>query len=872
MIDGAGNSETSHFGPWYVGNTDLSTVCSARGQAITLDGFLDVANNEWTTSEFLDDDERAGQARMLYATWDADHFYIGWQGARWQIDGELIAYLDTQTGGSTSALSGAITLPFAADYAIVIEDEITGTLYEYDGSQWITSSLPWEFAHDSNNGGGTEIRLPFGAQVVSGAVQLLALELSDGAPIALFPTTNALTGPWNAAYIWSDLCATDDPGDGQPTALNATLNTGSVPGTKALVGPGSFIEYGISITNNETNQTLSSAQVNLTAATGLSFESITGITCSPAAACTAGENTWTINLPDVDPAETAQFSVTARLVADLTGIPQISTGIELEQAGSPLATATRTHATDSTAPTIALEDPATLSLQPGLQRIVGSADDGTGIGVAAVQVRPEGGTWQTITGTVLWEAVLNVPQVSTYSIDVRALDAFDNTGTPVRYDFTVDTISPTVSITLPATLRGGLVRLLGTATDPLPLGGAITDVEVQLGLETNEWLPAETPTLIAGTTNYRWSFLWDLPPIDGDEVPVRVRATDAAGNISLPTAWISTTVDTVFPVVTSTQPITTVFVSDYLAGSVEGTPVISGTVSDGYGVAAVQVEVFAPNGTSVVQSAQVVSNTWQFIPVLEEAVLGNFRLQVLVEDRAGNVTVGEAYELQVIERPLSTLQATNDGPTALGATTTLTASLATGSNVTYAWSLGDGTTATGATVSHTYPAVGIYTAIVTATNSVGTVSTTTTVIVDETVSTLQATNDGPTALGATTTLTASLATGSNTSYTWSLGDGTTATGATVSHTYPAVGIYTAIVTATNSVGTVSTTTTVVVDEAIAGLQLANDGPTALGATTTLTASLATGSNVTYAWSLGDGTTATGATVSHTYPAVGIYTA
>ncbi|NJL34258.1 MAG: hypothetical protein HC893_10825 [Chloroflexaceae bacterium] len=493
MIDGAGNSETSHFGPWYVGNTDLSTVCSARGQAITLDGFLDVANNEWTTSEFLDDDERAGQARMLYATWDADHFYIGWQGARWQIDGELIAYLDTQTGGSTSALSGAITLPFAADYAIVIEDEITGTLYEYDGSQWITSSLPWEFAHDSNNGGGTEIRLPFGAQVVSGAVQLLALELSDGAPIALFPTTNALTGPWNAAYIWSDLCATDDPGDGQPTALNATLNTGSVPGTKALVGPGSFIEYGISITNNETNQTLSSAQVNLTGATGLSFESITGITCSPAAACTAGENTWTINLPDIDPAETAQFSVTARLAADLTGIPQISTGIELEQAGSPLATATRTHATDSTAPTIALEDPATLSLQPGLQRIVGSADDGTGIGVAAVQVRPEGGTWQTITGTVLWEAVLNVPQVSTYSIDVRALDAFDNTGTPVRYDFTVDTISPTVSITLPATLRGGLVRLLGTATDPLPLGGAITDVEVQLGLETNEWLPAETP-------------------------------------------------------------------------------------------------------------------------------------------------------------------------------------------------------------------------------------------------------------------------------------------------------------------------------------------------------------------------------------------
>jgi PKD repeat protein len=219
------------------------------------------------------------------------------------------------------------------------------------------------------------------------------------------------------------------------------------------------------------------------------------------------------------------------------------------------------------------------------------------------------------------------------------------------------------------------------------------------------------------------------------------------------------------------------------------------------------------------------------------------------------------------------LAATNDSPTTLGDTTTLTATIATGTNVTYTWALGDLATGSGAVVSHIYPAAGTYTAIVTASNSAGFITETTVVTVDESISGLAATNDSPTTLGDTTTLTATIATGTNVAYTWDLGDLATGSGPVVSHVYPAAGTYTAIVTASNSVGFITATTTItIVDESISGLAATNDSPTTLGDTTTLTATIATGTNVAYTWALGDLATGSGAVVSHIYPAAGTYTA
>jgi hypothetical protein len=113
-------------------------------------------------------------------------------------------------------------------------------------------------------------------------------------------------------------------------------------------------------------------------------------------------------------------------------------------------------------------------------------------------------------------------------------------------------------------------------------------------------------------------------------------------------------------------------------------------------------------------------------------------------------------------------------------------------------------------VNHTYPAAGVYTAVVTASNSVSVLTDTTTVTVEEAVAGLAVTNDSPTPLGSATTLSATVTSGSNETYAWAFGDGATDSGAVVSHTYPAIGVYTAVVTASNGVSVLTDTTTVVI--------------------------------------------------------------
>jgi hypothetical protein len=91
----------------------------------------------------------------------------------------------------------------------------------------------------------------------------------------------------------------------------------------------------------------------------------------------------------------------------------------------------------------------------------------------------------------------------------------------------------------------------------------------------------------------------------------------------------------------------------------------------------------------------------------------------------------------VSDAPIVELILSNDSPTVLGNVTTLTATITTGSNVSYTWDLGDGSTpftmtanaGNGAVVGHTYPAADVYTAVLTASNSVSVLTATTTVVV-----------------------------------------------------------------------------------------------------------------------------------------------
>jgi len=75
------------------------------------------------------------------------------------------------------------------------------------------------------------------------------------------------------------------------------------------------------------------------------------------------------------------------------------------------------------------------------------------------------------------------------------------------------------------------------------------------------------------------------------------------------------------------------------------------------------------------------------------------------------------------------LVATNDSPHLITETTTLTATILAGTNVSYTWDLGDGFSATGAIASHSYLTGGNYLAVVTATNNAGFSTATTEVII-----------------------------------------------------------------------------------------------------------------------------------------------
>ena len=204
---------------------------------------------------------------------------------------------------------------------------------------------------------------------------------------------------------------------------------------------------------------------------------------------------------------------------------------------------------------------------------------------------------------------------------------------------------------------------------------------------------------------------------------------------------------------------------------------------------------------------------------------------------------------------------------------------ADGAVVGYAWTFGDGGTATGPQATHTYAGGGTFTITLTVTDNRGATATTSTQV------TVVAPNQAPTAVigtPVTNGLTVSVSgTGSTDpehtalSYAWDFGDGTTATGATAAHTYATDGAHTITLVVTDAGGASgSATTTVTLVKPNQKPVAVIDTPSVAGLVVQVNGSASTdpdGSVTGFAWNFGDGATANTAMASHTYAAGGTYT-
>jgi hypothetical protein len=171
----------------------------------------------------------------------------------------------------------------------------------------------------------------------------------------------------------------------------------------------------------------------------------------------------------------------------------------------------------------------------------------------------------------------------------------------------------------------------GSAYDPLPAGGLVTAVEVQIDDENSAWRAAAS-LLAPQNGEQAWSYSWLAPQEDGVPHSLRVRAADAVGN-SKTTGWQAFVVDNLAPQLTVDQgapaPLTT--------------PLLSGTVSDGSGVDRVQVLVYDHLGGITTQLANVSGETWAYTPDIRSWSPGTYALRVQAVDVHGSLTQTGPY-------------------------------------------------------------------------------------------------------------------------------------------------------------------------------------------------------------------------------------
>lgn len=203
--------------------------------------------------------------------------------------------------------------------------------------------------------------------------------------------------------------------------------------------------------------------------------------------------------------------------------------------------------------------------------------------------------------------------------------------------------------------------------------------------------------------------------------------------------------------------------------------------------------------------------------------------------------------------------------------------------VVYTWYFSDGTSKTGAGVSHSFSEAGTYRAAVLASDGNQRAVTS---YVDVTVVNRPPAFDTPATASKTTALIgenvdfSAVATdpdGDTVAYAWDFGDGNNGTGSNVTHAFAAGGVFTVEVTIDDGNGETATST---VDVTVLNSAPTFDSPASASKTLTIvgenvdfsaSATDPDGDTVSYSWNFGDGSSGTGSNVTHAFAAGGLFT-